>query len=568
MEKTGSRVMKIANVLILVLAFSASLHAQIDPLQAPGLAPAATYQHSDIDSVNMQNGLPTIHIPIYSLPQRGRLSLSFSLSGSGMAFGSRRNSDCTLTSYKCYMVAVVPTQTVGMTWDQPLGAGPTSYRYPPNSLTFYFEYSIKDSTGASHLLGYDNSNRRLLRTTDGSGLLYAPGDPTPWYPSGSSANNVIYQPDGIQQIINPNTLSQTIQDPDGNSIVKVNGQITDSVGRTIPAGPTIPVSSTAGCPTVNANWQPTTSSSTWTVPGANSTQQTYLFCYTTITYRTNFWPNYPPTCYTQCQELTGTANYMLQSVVLPNGTYWAFTYDAANPADTSSIGYGQITQIRLPMGGTISYQYVNYYQTCKTPPSLGRAVSQRTLDPGNGGPVQTWSYSFPYINSLPWLTNATDALGNDTVYTFSSAGGGCDVYETKRQSYQGSQSSGTLLKTTTTTYQSAAGNPQSGIFTGGNGNTLAVLPTSVTTTLQNGLAATTSLQYNDSGFIDVQPGCRGPSDCTWSATQPVAYGRVTSSSTTDYSGTTLKTVQTQYQYQQSSSYFAANFLDLASSSTT
>src|SRR6266567_9134220 len=69
-------------ILTLILGFAA--RAQTDPLQAQGVTPWGSYQHSDIDSVNMMNGSLTIRIPLYSLPQRGQLSLSFSLSHSNV----------------------------------------------------------------------------------------------------------------------------------------------------------------------------------------------------------------------------------------------------------------------------------------------------------------------------------------------------------------------------------------------------------------------------------------------------------------------------------------------------
>src|SRR5271169_4790009 len=55
-----------------------------DPLQAPGVTPWGSYQHTEIDSINTMNGSLTIHIPLYSLPQRGQLALIFSLSHSNV----------------------------------------------------------------------------------------------------------------------------------------------------------------------------------------------------------------------------------------------------------------------------------------------------------------------------------------------------------------------------------------------------------------------------------------------------------------------------------------------------
>ncbi|MGC2819394.1 MAG: hypothetical protein WA198_06900, partial [Candidatus Sulfotelmatobacter sp.] len=49
-------------------------------------------------------------------------------------------------------------------------------------------------------------------------------------------------------------------------------------------------------------------------------------------------------------------------------------------------------------------------------------------------------------------TVVTDPAGNDTVYTFAQAGGVKSYYESQRQIYQGTHTSGTLLKTVLTCY--------------------------------------------------------------------------------------------------------------------
>jgi hypothetical protein len=43
-----------------------------------GIIPAGTYQNYHVDTMNMLNGNDIIKIPLFSLPQRGKLSLSFS----------------------------------------------------------------------------------------------------------------------------------------------------------------------------------------------------------------------------------------------------------------------------------------------------------------------------------------------------------------------------------------------------------------------------------------------------------------------------------------------------------
>jgi RHS repeat-associated protein len=445
--------------------------------------------------------------------------------------------------------------------DQRLDSGYDQFRYPTNSNTFYNVYWIKDSTAAKHQLGYDTTNLQLLRSTDGTGLLHVPvttPPDTPFVPAADWDMGTTYTPAGVQHI--HNSSGYTIEDPDGNSIVWSGSQITDSLGRTIPSGPPASTSSITGCPAISATYQPTSGSASWTIPGPNSSQVTYLFCYASVHFHTNL------ACTgTLCSDASGTVS-VIQSVVLPNGTYWAFIYDAANPSDNTSVGYAQVTQVRLPTGGTINYQYQTFKPSCAPPktPNFSRSVVQHTFDPGNGSPMSTWTYRIGYPSGSNTLT---DPLGNDTVYTFSTFGG-CDAHETQEQAYQGSQTTGKLLRTKATAYQYAS-NPQSGAFTGGGGTNNAVFTSKITTTLDSGQSTATSYSY-DNGFSNVQPACTAGANnsfsCTNSSPVQTSFGRQTYSTVVDYSGSALKTIQTTYLFQLNGSYYSANFLDAVSSS--
>src|SRR5690348_1559623 len=573
--------MRFARTIVLAflcpLLFLPIAGAQQDPFQIRNPIPWGSYQDSEIDTVNLMNGSLALHIPLYSLPQRGRLSLSFSLAGTSPVYGAT-DIQCGGGSHNClfvnlnwstyfdgFLLNLQPRPVL----DQTLFALSNQIRYPANSNTFYNLYAIVDSKGGIHELGYDNSNRALLRATDGSGLLYATVS-TPYSPF-ALVGGTIYTPSGIQN-------NSAIQDPDGNSINFSTNQMTDSLGRVIPSIPTSPASSsTTGCPVVIAPYQAATGSSTWTVPGPNSSQLTYLLCYTSISFHTDFYGGAlcPPPDQNLCSpgnyDIAGTQTNVLQSVVLPNGTYWSFTYAAANPSDSSSFGYADLTQIHFPNGGSINYQYSNL------PWALpARGVTKRTLDPGNGSQQAAWTYGY-VVASPHTLTTVTDSQANDTVVSFSDLAANCTstntpaLYETQKQAFQGSQSTGKLLLTTATSYQYACTNPQSGTWRGSI-SIIAVFPTTVTTTLDSGQVSTTNYQYNDGGFVDVQPACTVTVPytywCTWTLTQHVPFGLKTSTSVTDYGGATLRTVNTQYLYQQNSSYYPGNFLNQVASATT
>ena len=49
----------------------------------------------------------------------------------------------------------------------------------------------------------------------------------------------------------------------------------------------------------------------------------------------------------------------MQSIVLPDKSYYGFLYDAANPNNTTAIAYGDIAKIILPTGGSIENAHQN-----------------------------------------------------------------------------------------------------------------------------------------------------------------------------------------------------------------
>src|SRR5205814_2211219 len=125
----------------------------------------------------------------------------------------------------------------------------------------------------------------------------------------------------------------------------------------------------------------------------------------------------------------GSANpRLLVTVVLPNLTKWAFRYDT----------YGSLTYVGFPTGGSINYGWASTslcHLSSITP--LSRAVSSRTLDPGDGSvsPLSGWSYTWSPQSADGTASNvnvATDPAQNDTVYTISPAvTNTCSFYETQ-----------------------------------------------------------------------------------------------------------------------------------------
>ncbi len=75
------------------------------------------------------------------------------------------------------------------------------------------------------------------------------------------------------------------------------------------------------------------------------------------------------------QVATGSVS-MIRSVVLPDGTSYAFEYNDLN--GTGNINYGSLTKITLPTGGTISYTYVDHDTTTDFDTNAPNTVSETT----------------------------------------------------------------------------------------------------------------------------------------------------------------------------------------------
>jgi YD repeat-containing protein len=544
-----------------------------------GLALYNSYDGGNIDHVNVKNGKVVLRIPLVSFPQRGKLKLSFSLVGRNVGYAySGKTCDlsgwCTESYYRYQPFGWSLSNPISpfLMMDQDLHLTITSVQQPNNGFYWSELFNLTDSTGAQHPLGFDNNNLTNIRATDGSGYLITTSGGNAYDANQlSKVSYTAYSSDGLRygypigsgQL--GGTSASSISDSDGNTVSAGSSGWTDSLGRTIPAVPAMS-SSIVGCPILNLPYESLVGSATWSVPGPNGASQTFLFCYTSVTYRTHVFGS----CSVNfCYETTGAEN-AIQSIVLPNGTYWTFGYDAANPSDKTSIAYGDLIQVSLPTGGTINYKYTNWGSS-SNPGNSNRNLSQRTVAAGDGTQY-TWQYT---LGSGPAVTS-TDPLGNDTVYAFSTpqSNSTCNFYlnanETSRTMYAGSQTTGKLLRTITTAYQYSV-NPQQGTFQSWP-YCATPLPTSSVTTLDNGLKSSTTYAYNDGGFVNTQPICsvyNGSSTCTIAPSTPAQtpFGRVTSTSVTDYTGSTLGTINTQYLQQVNSSYKTVNFLNLVATAT-
>ncbi|HEV3038047.1 MAG TPA: RHS repeat-associated core domain-containing protein [Candidatus Angelobacter sp.] len=245
-----------------------------------------------------------------------------------------------------------------------------------------------------------------------------------------------------------------------------------------------------------------------------------------------------------------TTARMIVSLIVLDGTdwtsssRWGFNYDS----------YLNITDLGLPLGGSIHYDWTTVQQpSCSAPTPVSRAVARRTVNNGQGNSSVT-TYSWGMASNGTLANTVTDALGHDTVRVFTALDGanGCRFYETSTLAYQGSGSGRTLLQQVDTTYTAGTVFADAVGADGGFGN---VLVSTVTTTLKPGNKVQRVSRTYDSG-----PG----------QTRPI-FGNVVTEKETDWGvgqpGAILRQSETAYQWQQANSsgsqpYMAANLIDL------
>jgi YD repeat-containing protein len=569
--------------------------------------------------VNLKNGNIVASIPLFSLPQLGKLSLSFSLSLNSQVIGW--SIYCSPIGPNCnghYGVPYMVGPTLVLDQDVSVNSSLTTFstvNTGQGELAYQaYIFSLKDSSGAAHVFGSDSNNWNLFHANDGSGYTFVPTASQPYnpilaIPTISCNGNQTYigmgfgkvtTADGVIYALTPacpqtvtlggispqfsTTLgsSVAVSDPNGNSLSYSNwgsildhgyGAITDTVGRVVQSLETTPFSSdVSACPNLGIPNEPALLSKTWNVPAPNAATITngatvpYVFCYAEISYNTDF--VYPFVDGMPSPDTSGSA-WAIQSVVLPNKTYWGFAYSTTGP--NNSVSYADLEQIQFPTGGSLSYTYSNALGCNFENQALSRYVASRQLN-DSAGNVANWQYVYSnnYNGSTgvdTLTTKVTDPLSNDTVHVFTGTNteDPCDISETSTVTYQGPVSANQVLSTTNTV-PAQVDNPQSvGLV-----RTLNYAPASVTTT-RGGVQSTTSYAY-PALFTNVQPQCwitdiEGDSTCNVLSSANDFFNRPATTTTTNFGGGTLKSASTVYNYTSNPSYLQSNWLSQPASTT-
>jgi RHS repeat-associated protein len=577
-------------MLLALLTLSPSLTAQSAP------APFTPVSGSSIDSVNLETGELQVAIPLWSIKQRGNLSLSFTLRYQSP--GVQVDQICTLLGLGgvcndygshplvvncggnyvvCGSMTVTDNLSVSLT---PIDDLVTS---DGGNIVAGYYWQLSAPDGSTHKLA--STGAGTFRSTDGTGWLY--NEDTFMLISQDGVRYAFicsFSPCTANTVPNEspyeNVQLSYIEDTNGNQIhINLNssvyegltyfspsGSYTDTFGRTIQSPSAAVTSSTSACPT-----SPNTpvSAYTWTVPGYSG-NVTFTFCYANVAIATNFFTENTKYQASGYKEISGSATF-LQSVILPDSNTWGFSYN--NPNSTT-VNFGDLTQITLPTGGTISYAWNPTHsrpQLCSidnNPPQAPIAypmyfndqVTTRTLSSGQSGATGTWTYSIgPESVASGLTTTVKDPTNAYVTHTITGLGKSCSYYDTQEQAYN---AQGTLLKTETHgyTYQPDFDVSQNLAYpNGAPPYMMNVLPTSNTVTLPNGATKQTTYAYN---YTFTATGVNTFSPVT--ATIP--YGLPTSETHYDYGqnapGTALSQRTTSFYASNSPAAMANNLIAL------
>ncbi|HWG48730.1 MAG TPA: hypothetical protein VN669_03500, partial [Candidatus Acidoferrales bacterium] len=588
-------------LVALLVAFIAVpvVSAQTQPNLENGWKPYGSYDGSHLDSVNLMNGNLMFHAPI--LPdQDGRngLTLRYTLYGSSKDWQARCFFNTSTQLWQCSWVKagsglgiqLTPTLMVHRTLNFQFFSGEA-----PTAEAAY-GYTLETADGAVHQLhgvaGTEDANGEPTQfdsidlsgyhlavsapdsegvlehvtVTDRSGNQYQ-GDftvtltqsscPRPSQTTLSApGNHPPYAEDApMGDTYCPETVyASLITDSNGNQLSiyappSLNPTV-DTLGRGTPfKADTTATTDSSGC----LGSHPFYESLQYDYQDPDNITRHIKFCYAEVPIQTAFnQPNPHSTGTIVAEAATGVSGlhfYPVTTVILGDGTTWAFDYDS----------YGELSYIGLPTGGSISYGWQTVpFESCDSLSDTrrSRAVQTRTFNDGQGHSF-LWQYQWGAHTSSGFTNTVTDPAGNDTEHIFSEqgpAGSGCHFYETSTIQYQGAKGAGQPLQRVDTGYSSQSMSIDETINTTGLPGLGNVFATDVTTTVySNGNPTKVKLVHRDpdSGLgpgLPIFGNTIRELDYDWG----------------DYPshGPLLRETDTTYKWQIDSRYLTAGLLDL------
>ncbi len=487
------------SVVLALLSLASRAFAQGAPNEYQiGLPPYADFSGSDFENVQLNNGNLHIEVPLWNATGRG-LPVGFKYVYDSLGWGF--NEHCGSRTGTCTDNVAPHSSHLALQL-----VGPQSYSFggtirnfvcPQNQSVLTYSYSMSAPDGTKHHFVPDP-----IQSGNEAGCLPHPStvyadDGSGWIlqldPSTGTALRAVGKDGSII------TSGAIIEDANGNEITT-----TDTLGRQFSG---------------NSFYDSSGILRTVSVASQTFTIQTNLCQFSTADF---------------CNERSGLWSAP-QVITLPNGMAYTFSYDQ-NGGPTHPY-YGQPLSVTLPTGGQITWGWNGEGDS-------GPALATRQLS----GDQQPWRYG-------SGGATVTDPAGNDTIFgwayyytpywTCSNGGsqGSPIPYVTTKNYYQGSHTSGTLIKTIQTDYQ-----------TSGN---LPILPIRETTTWnQQNLVTSAETDYDSFHWLT--------GNCAlMSASNPIEkreydYG-------TGIRGALIRTTDYGYLHLSNSTYLGLNILDKVTS---
>lgn len=454
--------------LCVFLSLAFSVRAQVT-LPVAGIPPFGSIDTTVADAIDRANLNTNFSIPIYSGTGRGQ-GLNLALSSNSLMWVQTVYQGNYVWSPANPILSALPNWG----WNLVNFAGNVFFQTQTGTqcatgywTTNYSNFYYIDANGTPHFFSSIFLTNTPSQCT-GSGWsgtsTGVANDGSGYYMSAPQAVPTVYAKDGTKIVTpwNQPAPSATVTDTNGNyvSTSYVGGgetDISDTVGRK--ALKVVQFSNTA----IQYEYQDTT-----------GTYQTITVTLQSFTIKTNFG------CSGVGEYTGGGGVYLPVTVAYPNGTQYSISYEAT----PNNSGYitGRVSKLTLPNGGYIQYTYgtTNDGINCQDGTTMNLT---RTVYDGTNTNVWTFARTLggmPTTVTYPQMPY--DSAANQSTYLFESVA----PLETAQKIYQGSTTSGTLLRTINTIWS-------------GNGT-----PSSQTTILEdNSTQSEIETTYDNYGNLDV-----------------------------------------------------------------
>lgn len=409
-------------LLIALTLLSTAAFAQL------GFPPFGSFQDGGFDSINRQNLNVVFSIPIVSVPGRGQ-DFTYALIHNSLVWQRNGNywSPAPGNGWTVFKPETFKT------------TGAVSYRrirffcdHPtqPEYVWYYYNYTFTDEAGTKYAFPVEFYERATA-------CMFEPTGPRTGYASGYYLNATsptfpkVTAPNGIEVVVS------STKDRNGNYFSKIIVSSSETHWKDTLGRIALKVINRTNCLSGEVTY-PSCTDHVYRAP--DGTERTVTTYNQTFSIKTNF----------GCSgvvEYTGSWS-LPKKIGLPNGQSYVFDYEST--PSFPSYYTGRVKKVTLPTGGSYEYIYPtdqNNGIVCSdgTAKRLTRKITEGTT-------TSTWEYS-RVQNGNAWDLTVGNPVGDETVYTFVGSG------QTSMKVYQGSATSGTLLRTVNTTW--SGGKPSS-----------------------------------------------------------------------------------------------------------